>query len=91
MNKRPIENAYGMSEVEVPEIVGMTVKAIIKDKLPIFESSNVSLITEVRNGRINDLRFNPNNSINPSQLEIDFDSDMADGPNDDEGDEDDDD
>lgn len=84
--KQALETSYGVTEVDVPEICGMTVKAIIKDKLPIFESGNVECLVDVRNGRISDLRFNPNNSQNPSQLELFSDVDDLGGDDDDEGD-----
>lgn len=85
--KRAMESAFGSVEVDVPEIAGLAVRCVIKDKLPIFESGLVNMAVEVRGGRITDARFNPNNSENPGQLELFEDDD----PEDDDGDDSDDD
>lgn len=71
--KNAIETAMGQTEVMIPEIVGVTVSARIKDKFPIFESDDVRMVTEVVNGNIKDARFNPNNNSRPEQLELDLD------------------
>jgi len=75
--KRPIEGPYGVQEVEVPEISGLVVKAVIKDKLPIFESGNVICKVELVNGRLRDATFNPENSSNPDQMSLLDDLDDA--------------
>jgi len=88
--KKPVETAYGHNEIEVPEIFGLMISAMIKDKLPIFKSGDVVCAVDVRNGRITDARFNPANSLAPEQMEL-FDDEpaLADSPDDDDDDDDD--
>ena len=78
-SKKSMETGYGQTEVEVPEIVGLTIKAIVKDKLPIFETGDVECAVEMKNGRIADARFNPANSAAPTQMDFDFLDDELEG------------
>ena len=72
--KTAVETAYGHSEASVPRIVGLSINADIKDKLPIFQTDDVRFVVEMINGQITDARFNPANNINPAQLDL-FDDD----------------
>lgn len=76
--KQAIETSGGHREIEVPKVVGLRSFATIKDKLPLFQSSDVNMAVDVRNDRIVDARFNPNNPASPNQLEFDLD-DEGDG------------
>jgi hypothetical protein len=68
--KRAIETALGQTEGSFPEITGLMINADIKDKLPIFQTDDVRCAIDVVNGDIKDCRFNPDNNINPTQLEL---------------------
>ncbi len=71
--KTSVETGMGHAEASVPEIVGVTVNAHIKDKFPIFQTDDVRLAVDVVNGQIKDVRFNPNNNVRPEQMELNLD------------------
>lgn len=71
--KKAIEGPMGVQEVDIPEVVGLRLQAVVKDKMPVFQTSDVSFVVDNRNGRIADARFNPENPSCPNQLEMPFD------------------
>lgn len=76
LDKRGIESANGnQMEVDVPELSGVSVRVKIKSALPDAETADVKMACDIINGRIADMRFNPNNNKAPDQLEFDLDRD----------------
>jgi hypothetical protein len=73
--KEGMERNGRQQEIEVPRIVGLKTFATIKDKLPTFQSSEVCMAVDIRNDRIVDARFNPNNPSSPNKLEFDLEID----------------
>ncbi len=73
--KKGIESGGSQREIDVPVIVGLSAFGVIKDKLPIYRSNDVNFAVDVKNDRIMDARFNPNNSQSPNQMEFDLDDD----------------
>ena len=70
-----VETASGHTEVKVPEICGLMVRAKVKSAIPDSETADVRMVVDVVNGRITDARFNPANNEMPEQLEMEFDED----------------
>ena len=74
--KTPVETSTGQREIDVPVIVGLKTCAVIKDKRPVFQSGQVCMAVNIKNDRITDARFNPNNPSSPAQMEFE---DVLDG------------
>lgn len=71
LKKQCVESSGGRQvEVDVPEIVGLVVRAKVKSSIPDAETADVRMVVDVVAGRITDARFNPENNDAPDQLEL---------------------
>lgn len=79
--KTNIESPFGTQEVDVPKLKGLIASVKVKAGIDALESDDVRMATEIRNGRITDVRFNPEDNDNPltyDQQKLPFDSDAVD-------------
>ena len=71
--KQAVEGNNGRQvEVDVAELAGLSVRVKIKSALPDAETADVRMACDIVNGRINDVRFNPENNAKPDQLELEY-------------------
>lgn len=72
--KQAVEGPNGRQvEVDVAELAGLSVRVKIKSALPDAETADVRMACDIINGRINDVRFNPDNNGKPEQLSLEYD------------------
>lgn len=79
--KTPFETSFGTQEVDVPKLKGLIASVKVKAGIEALESDDVRMATEIRNGRITDVRFNSEDNDNPlsyDQTKFPFDSDAVD-------------
>lgn len=79
--KTNIEGPYGSQEVDLPKLKGLIASVKVKAGIDALESDDVRMATEIRNGRITDVRFNPDDNDNPlayDQTKLPF-ADSGDG------------
>lgn len=76
MFKSAVESGHGRQvEVDVAELAGLSVRVKIKSNLPDAETADVRMACDIINGKINDVRFNPDNNAKPDQLELEYTED----------------
>ena len=78
--KTQIESPYGTQEVDIPKLKGLIGSVKIKTGIEALETDDVMMATEIKNGRITDIRFNAEDNDNPlsyDQKKL-FDADAAD-------------
>jgi hypothetical protein len=79
LSKQGVEGRNGRQhEVDVAELSGVSVRVKIKSALPDAETADVRMACDIQNGRITDLRFNPENNAAPEQLELELADDELD-------------
>lgn len=65
-----VEGKGRQQQVEGWELEGVVVRVKVKSALPDAETADVRCLCEIRNNQITDVRFNPDNSDRPEQLDM---------------------
>ena len=73
--KQGVEVNGRQQEVDAFDLVGITTRVKVKSGLPDAESADVTMLCEIQNGTIRDVRFNPTNNSAPDQMELAYDDD----------------
>lgn len=71
--EKRIETENGTRKQTVVELTGLTTACKVFPSKPRYQSGRVNMVTKIRNGKIITAEFNPHNSEQPDQLELNYD------------------